>query len=299
MAVSDAQCVMVRGKVYVGGGHMADDFYLLYQYDPAMDSWDTLPRCPVCHFALGEFQGELILVGGTTGIIEFTGKVHRYNEQHRQWEECLQPMPTARTELSIFTTESAIIACGGQEEKVFKACATVEVYLAETGQWHPAEPLPMTCFQMSSVRIGDNGYLLGGDTYSWMRHPYGEPTKAVFCVSLPSLVEKATSTTPSEGTVWKSLPPTPYTNSSAASLRGQLLAIAGYDDSDGVWNNTPIQHVYLPSAMNWERMSGNLPVTLTSATSLQLNDSQLLVCGGYADFFRSEKAYLGTVMDES
>jgi len=102
-------------KVYVGGGiteKLVDKFHV-FKYNTTRDEWSHLPPHTVCYFAMAQFTGELITVGGGIPGSDITGKVYHFKEETQEWEEFLQPMPTARCMLSVSTTQSAIIASGG------------------------------------------------------------------------------------------------------------------------------------------------------------------------------------------
>ena len=113
VVVARPQAVVMREKLYVGGGGADNDQYVL-QYNPTKDEWSRLPPHQVTSFAMAQFVGKLITVGG--GILHgdgFTGKVYRFKRKSHKWEEFLKPMPTARCYLSVATTQSAIVASGG------------------------------------------------------------------------------------------------------------------------------------------------------------------------------------------
>ncbi len=275
-----AQSVQVGGKVYVGAGATSseDDAYLVFQYDPERDGWATLPPCPVRLFALGQFQGHIVTVGGVLhrggGT---TNKLHRYKEESQEWVEFLLPLPTARSRLSVITTRSAIIACGGRDS-AWERCATIKVYTVETGQWLTADPLPIPCSAMTFITIADTCYLLGG-----LDNSEG-PIRRVLSAPISSLVEKAMSPPRRlasffNRSLWKSLQDTPLNCSTAACLSGCLLAVGGRDDRD---QESPAVHMFQPQTNAWVRMtSGDLPVAVRQAAAIQLPDNKLLVCGGW------------------
>ena len=152
-------------KVYMGGGaaDKIEDIFRVFQYNTTRDKWSRLPRGHVYFFAMAQFTGELITVGGMIPASGATGKVYHFKEESQEWVELLKPMPTARYDLSVATTQSAIIASGGNTN--FKdpvPCATVEVYCSELFQWYTADPLPAPYYWMSSVTIADTCYQLGG-----------------------------------------------------------------------------------------------------------------------------------------
>ena len=102
---------VIGDKVYAGGG-ITDkevDAAQVSQYDLSRNEWSHLPHHPVVFYAMAQFAGHLITVGGTTldarvGGIRTTSKVYRFKEESQNWEEFLKPMLTARFHLSVATT---------------------------------------------------------------------------------------------------------------------------------------------------------------------------------------------------
>ena len=245
------------------------------------------------YFALAQFKGNLITVGGEMQDETITGKVYRFNEQSQKWEEFLKPMPTARTDHSVATTQSAIVASGGctgfRDDVV--SCATVEVYSSETSQWHTADPLPIPCGMMTSVTITDNWYQMGGIGADRINIP------TVLYAPLTALIQKATSPTHQSAgqmSVWKILPDAPLRTSAAASLNGSLLAVGGYN------LNIPSSqavHVFLPFTNSWVRVAtGELPEPCRAGAAVQLSYNQLLVVGGRDNqLMGTKRVFLGSI----
>ena len=283
MGMIRPQVVVVGERVCVGGGvpHSGDDFHLVFQYDPARDEWTVLPPGPAYYFGLGQLSGELLTVGGVDrrkGIIK---KVYHYKPESQRWEEFLQPMPTARAGLTVISTQSALIACGGATDITsdgkYMPCSIVEVFTTETSQWHTTDPLPVPCKYMSSATINDTGYLLGGVTTD------NNPT--VLYAPVASLIHRATShpqqptsvaRPDSTSSAWKTLRDTPLRTSAAASLGGMLLALGGE------YGEVKIAvHVYSPATSTWIRVeSGDLPERRFFCTAVELSANRLLVVGG-------------------
>ena len=273
--------VVIGEKVYIGGmdtENVADD-YQVFQYDSSKDKWNRLPLHHVGFFAMIQFKGNLITVGGgipDSGVT--TGKVYHFNKQSQKWEEFLKPMPTARLCPSVATTQSAIVASGGGRGTgdTLVPCTTVEVYSSETSQWYTADPLPVPCGFMTSVTIADTWYQLGGGGGT-----DGKDITTVLYTPLTTLIQKATSPTyqsASHMSVWKTLPDTPLKLSAAASLSGNLLAVGGKSDSTP---SSPALYVFLPLTNSWVRVTtGDLPEPRYNCTAVQLPSNQLLVVGG-------------------
>ena len=276
-----SQVVVIGERVYMGGGitKCDEDHFQVFQCNLTRDEWSGLPPHHVLFFAMAQFEGSLITVGGMIPHGDgYTGKVYRFKEESQKWKEFLKPMPTARCDLSVATTQSAIVASGGATGiRDGKAVPCVEVYSSETSQWYTADPLPVPCYSMTSVTISDNWYLLGGGTA-------GKSITTVLYASLTALIQKATSPThqsASRMSVWKTLPDTPLKSSAAASLSGSLLAVGGFKKGRHVF---PAVHVFLPLTNSWVRVTtGELPEPRYASTAVQLLSNQLLVVGGSDD----------------
>ena len=298
VVMNSAQAVVMGEKVYMGGGHTEsiEDDHQVFQYDPSQDEWSRLPPHQVILFAMAQFMGHIITVGGwIPGGGGVTGKVYRFKEQSQKWEESLKPMPTARFRFSLATTQSAIIASGGDID--FKdgnpvPCTTVEVYSSETSQWHTADSLPVLCVLMTSATITDTWYQLGGFSTD------NKVVPTVLYAPLTSLIQRATSPThqsASRMSVWKTaLPDTPLLGSAAASLSGSLLAVGGFKKGRRV---SPAVHVFLPLTNSWVRVTtGELPEPRYGCTAVQLSSNQLLVVGGRDDQKkRTKTVFLGSI----
>ena len=291
------QAVVMREKVYVRGGHpkSTKDRNQVFQYDPSQDEWSRLPPCQVMFFAMAQFMGNLITVGGRIAGGGATGKLYHFIEQSQEWEEFLTPMPTARFYPSVATTQSAIVASGGstgaRDDGKPVPCAAVEVYSSKTSQWHTADPLPVPCKLMTAVIIADTWYLLGGIGTG------GKSLTTVQYTPLTTLIQKATSPThesASHMTVWKTLPDTPLKRAAAASLSGNLLAVGGYDNKQPA---SPAVNVFFPYTSSWVRATtGDLPVSRWACTAVQLSFNRVLVVGGTDDQERpTNTVFLGTI----
>ena len=291
VVMASAQAVVMGDKVYMGGGDTEndEDCNQVFQYDSFSNEWSRLPPLKVIFFAMAQFEGDLITVGGWIPYNGVTGKVYRLEEESQKWEEFLKPMPTVRYCASVATTQSAIIASGGatdiMDDKAV-SCATVEVYSSETSQWHTADPLPIPCFDISPVIIADTWYQLGGTGSD------DEHITTVLCAPLTTLIQKATSSTHESGSpmsIWKTLPDTPLKRSAAASLSGNLLAVGGKDDENPA---SSALYIFLSLTNSWVRATtGGLPKPRRSCTAVQLSSNQVMLVGGKDD----QKKYTNTV----
>ena len=63
--IEGPQAVVMGEKIYLGGATENDgDNHRVFQYDPSRDEWSRLPPCQVAAFAMAQFMGHLITVGG-------------------------------------------------------------------------------------------------------------------------------------------------------------------------------------------------------------------------------------------
>ena len=275
-----AQAVVMGEKVYIGGGgtELSEGRNQVFQYNPFQNEWSHLPPHHMVGFAMAQFTGSLITVGGMIQNNSVCGKVYRFKDKSQKWEEFLKPMPTGRAHLAVATTQSAIVASGGvtdvRDDKPV-ACATVEVFSSETSQWYTAEPLPVPCWGKTSAIIADTWYLLGGTGTA------GKSITGVLYAPLATLVQNSLAvrkfaSPASHMSVWKTLPDTPLKNSAAASLNGNLLAVGGKRDK-----TSHAVHVFFPLTNSWVRVTtGDLPEPHYNCTAVQLSSNQLLVVGG-------------------
>ena len=169
VGMSDAQTVVIRDRVYFGGGGGADGDYQVFCYNPSQDTWNTLPACPVRYFGLGQLGEKLITVGGEKkSDNEITNEVYEFDDVTQSWKQSIRPMPTARHSPAVISRRSSLIVAGGLA--LHGMTKTVEVFQEESSQWYTTEPLPYYWYDASSVVINDRWYLLGGtadgDEYS-------------------------------------------------------------------------------------------------------------------------------------
>ena len=289
--ISGAQAVVMGERMYAVHNNEK-----VCQYNWRRDTWRTLPDCPVKWFCMAQFLGKLITVGGKDRHDSVTGKVYQFIAE--RWDELLPPMPTARSQLTVVTRTScsskppAIAACGGCKAHC-QLVDTVEVYSQASSQWHTAKPLPIPCCGMTSVTIDNISYILGG----WDSTHSG--TKCCFSVSFDSLIDNATSG--HSQSIWKSVSDARLIWSTAASLRGSLLAIGGMDTTtettSSAWSSvkrairgrgdsTSSTICVLTNDGSWKRVrGGNLPEPRHGSAAVCLPSGELLVAGGYAGIF--------------
>ncbi len=286
------QAVAIGDKVYIGGGDTEgmeeQSRYVIFEFHSRQNRWNILPLCPVYFFALAQFQGRLITVGGAKHPEGIIGKLHRYEEDTRQWVEFLLPLPTGRWGLSVVTTDSLILAMGGATGfGDGNICSIVEVYQTKTNLWHMVEPLPFRCWLMSVVLIADTCYILGGFDKT------NRSTRTAIYASLTALTAGA----PYEdsGSSWKTLPDIPLKRPAACSLSGCLLAAGGRNFESQTSYDV---FVFFPPTCSWIAMKAEMPEPVCTACAVELPGSRILVLGGW-DGGRKRSALMGSITHTS
>ena len=279
--MSYAQTVVIRGKVYCGGG-VADDHHHNYRiccYSPLEDSWNTLPDCDVHYFGLTEVRGKLITVGGLRKSDgEITNEVYEFDEVTQSWEQSIPPMLTARLAPAVLSHHSALTVAGGFTGH--SRTSVVEVFREETSQWHTTEPLPFCWGDPSSLLINDRWYLLGG------RAEEEEYSNRAVCAHVDLLLQKAlphdqaSTDRDSTNSAWDVLPNTPLYVPSTATFGASLLAVGGTTTNKRPSNPQTMVYVYSPCTNAWIHIS-ILPAPRTWAATAMLSPTELLVIGGW------------------
>ena len=259
---------MIRGIVYVGGGftRSADDGYLIQQYSPTDDAWYTLPPAPVCLFAMGDLNGQLVIVGGKTGQDDVTGKVHSLNSSTQKWVESIAPMSTARSKPAVFSQPSCLTVVGGADQRG-KHLSDVEIFMPHTSQWHKTtSPAPSPLYNMTTTVINNKCFI--AEYYS---------TKVYqLCVSLQQTTTDSTNT-PQVITEWTNLCDLPHSGCGLGSINRCLLAVGG--SGGGLFDSITTTLGFSPITNTWKTV-GELPEPRLYCTTVLLPTGELLVMGG-------------------
>ena len=193
----------------------------VYSYQWSIEKWEQLPPRPYHDSALVIIDGSLTAVGGLDGPRR-TKKLVTLRQ--RQWVEKYPPMNTAHSSPAVVSTSDGdyIIVIGGVGGD--RWTTTVELFHVSSRRWYELTDLPQPLthpsaticdHQLNVISDGDNGYscslqaLLSGD-------------QPITSQSIRHLIS------------WTSLPRLPVTDSTAATLCGQLVIIGGRRDWSSV-----------------------------------------------------------------
>ena len=297
MGMEGPRSVVIRDRVYCGGGYTDDDDdddYRVFCYSPSEDTWNTLPACDVRWFGLSQVRGKLVTVGGrkkSDGKV--TNEVYEFDEVAHSWKQSIPPMPTARWFPAVLSYHYTLTVAGGYTG--YTRTAVVEVFREETSQWHMTEPLPFRWLSPSSLLINNRWYLLGGaaegEDYS---------NRAV-CTHVDLLLQEAlprdqapTDRDSTNTSAWEVLPNTPHYVPAAATFGASLLAVGGATTNE--YPSSAV-HVYSPCSNAWIHIS-DLPAPRVWTTTAMLSPTELLVIGGWNNGRRENSVYKGLLRIE-
>ena len=281
MGISAAQTVVIRDRVYCGGGTaVGDDWYRVFCYSPSEDTWNTLPDHYVRWFGLGQVRGKLVTVGGKKKSDgEVTNEVYEFEEVTQSWKQSIPPMPTARDSPAVLSHHSTLTVAGGYIGHT--RTSVVEVFREDTSQWHTTEPLPFCWGAPSSLLINNRWYLLGGaaEGESYSNQAVCAHVNLLLQNALPR--DQASTDRDSTNTsAWKVLPNTPLYRPAAATFGASLLAVGGTTTNKRSVNPQAAIHVYSPCTNTWTHIS-DLPAPRLWAATAMLSPTELLVISGW------------------
>ncbi len=167
-AVTDAQAVLIGGRIYVPGGLGIDGrpVDVLEIYNPRTDTWDQgsdLPAARSGH-ALVALDGRLILFGGWDGSA-YRAEVYEYTPEDDSWR-ALGDMPTARGHAAAAVVAGRVFLIGGTAGKGpldVNEVFTPEAESETNGGWASAAPMPTPGAYLSAAVVADTIFVFGGD----------------------------------------------------------------------------------------------------------------------------------------
>ena len=172
-----------------------------------------LPSCSYEDSGLAIIDSELTTVGGRDGADRRTNKL--FTLRQGKWVEVYPPMNTARYRPAVVSTsdDDYLIVIGGfGSDRV--ATAIVELFQVKSRRWYKLTDLPKPLPLPSATICGDQLHVIGRDG------------KGYSC-SLQSLPSNDRPITSPLTLSWKSLPPLPVKESTAATLCRQLVLVGG------------------------------------------------------------------------
>ena len=206
---------MMRGSATTDGrfAYFTPDYSaLLYQYEYSTEKWSDLPPCPYSDSGLAIIDTELTTVGGWDDRYHSTKKL--FTLRQRKWVEKYPPMNTVCYSPAVVSTSDGdyVIVIGGYDGG--RWTATVELFQVKNRRWHKLTDLPQPLHRPSATICGDQLNVIGDNGIG-------------YSCSLQALPSSDRPITSPITLSWKPLPRLQVTNSTAATLCGQLVTIGG------------------------------------------------------------------------
>lgn len=282
--ITAPQHVIIGSAMYVGGGQTdsKDHKHMVLRYCTDSLKWDILPPSPYMHFGLGQYDGKLITVGGSSEDDDatVTAEVMHFNITHMRWIRLFAPMPTARRRACVVSSKSSLVVCGGIERDG-KVSNIVEVFKDQ--QWQAASPLPKPRAAMGVAMKDDIIYLTGG-YYPGLRE-WNHAQKDCQFVSLSLLLQ-------SPSAKWEMLTPLPVISTMVISHCGTLMAIGGLYPTQSQPVNADTVYAYNDSMKMWVQVD-MLPFGCSSMMVASMYSNEIYVVGGWQEKKRSTRVMIG------
>ena len=274
-----AQAIIFNDCVYVGGGLTEDDYYdyCVFEYNPDMNLWNLLPPAPVKLFGLGVLSAELVLIGGMSNHDSISDRMFAFDKYLQTWKELVCVLSTARFSPTIVQYESTLIMIGGvagsTTDDDLKNLTSVEYLVPELSEWVVLGHLPKSSNVCSPSTAQEKGmlYILGGYT---TQSAISSTRRGHY-----SCLSTFLSASGVKLNLWKSLPDTPYLQTTALSLGGCLLALGGTEEPYAEPIHREI-YTYNVETELWVKVA-ELPLACCHCTAVVLPEGTVLLLGGW------------------
>jgi N-acetylneuraminic acid mutarotase len=242
----EVRAATVAGRIYVGTGLSASEGRFqahdeLFSFDPAGDSYQSLPDVPVSvdHAALVGHRGMLYVIGGYVDDAP-SSAVWRFSPKVQRWE-ALPAMRIARGSPAAAVVGDRIYVIGGSQEArgvtSEGALSAVEIYDIGTGEWTRGPSMPTARHHHGAAAVNGRIVVAGGRN------------RDDLSLDVVEQLDTASGR-------WASLAPLPLGSGGLAVVAtpGHVLAIGGGDDTE-LWV-TPATWALDPAAENaWRRLA--------------------------------------------
>ena len=255
-----------------------DDSTSLYQYEYSTEKWTDLPPCPYRDSGLAIINSELTTVGGWNDRSRrLINKL--FTLRQGKWVEKHPPMNTARNSPAVVSTSDGdyLIVIGGADGRHWTA--TVELFQVKNRRWH-ITCLPQLLPNPSATMCGDQLNVIGSDgngySCSLQALPSSDrPHLTLSWTHFPRLPSSDRPITSPLTLSWKPLPRLPVTESTAATLCGQLVIIGGMQDL------SPVNSIHQLVDREWVRIGSTASDRCLCLVASPSPDRIIIVGGGY------------------
>jgi N-acetylneuraminic acid mutarotase len=172
VGVDDAAAASYDGKLYVVGGFVEGQVSSgdLFIYDPIKNAWSHGADMPTPRGGLTAnfINGILYAVGGTNENATALDIVEAYNPSNDMWTTNLDPVPTARQELSSAVVDGQLYVIGGRISDPSTNLNSMERFDPRFGNWTILDDMPSKRSGLGAAAIGDMIYVFGGESSNYV-----------------------------------------------------------------------------------------------------------------------------------
>ena len=236
----------------------------LYQYEYSTEKWTDYPPCPYPDSGLAMIKGHLISVGGRAiELKKNTSKLCKLRQRRRSIEQYSQMNTTCSHPAVVSTSDGDYLIVIGGWGDGGRWTATVELFQVKNRRWHKLTDLPNPLPNPSATICGDQLNVIGD-------HGNG------YLCSLQALLSNEVS--------WIPLPRLPVTESTAATLCGQLVIIGGLK------SNSPVSTIHQLLDGKWVKI-GSMATERVKCLVLSRSEDKLLIVSGKRQKQTSEEDF--------
>ena len=286
-AFTRGSATIIKGKVYFGGAVGAsnnkDSLFNIYCYDPLKNLWSVPAQLPVKCFALSQFKGLLVALGGIIkDPLMISNKVYQIDNCDSKTAAApwlYDSMHQPRYFATALSFEHCLVVVGGLSKRNEPLC-DVEVFSSKMNKWSVTKMLnlPFGCSQLSSVSVDGKHYLLGGKSNNKLLDSVLCTTESDILSTLHYVKQGLEATSP-----WKECDQTPFHSPLAAAVGGHLIAISGTkspNEVEGAKYDNGKVFVYSKSQKRWAEMQNYLPIPRLWAATVMISATEFYVIGG-------------------
>ena len=271
----DAKCVLLQNKIYIGGNTPSlESNASLFISSTDLNSWSQVTT-PTRYYGLTTYHSQVVLVGGQEPDTRMATNKLWTLKGGTNWQPSLPPMPTSRYLSSALNTGSpeCLVVSGGTDSGG-KRVNVVEIL--KDNEWSSAQPLPKACYGLKSTLHKGRLYLMGG---------LGQGPSVFHCKLESLLNEDYTQEMSHSSGLWSELQ-IHLEWSFPSSFANQLISTGGL--LSGARSSEIC--AYSPHTLSWLHV-GDLPIELSSTTTIVLPTGELVVLGGVSASGRSNRVF--------
>ena len=233
---------------------------MIYSYEWHTEHWNTLPSRQFLDSTLVMIDGALNAVGGYRSA--YTNQLHTL--QQGKWIEKYPPKTWICSSSAVVSTSDGdyIIVIGGHG---YRWEVEVELFKVKTRRWYKLTNLPHPLPYPSATICGNQLYVIGDDDNGYMCSLQSLPSndEPITLQSIPHLM-------------WTPLPHLPVTDSTVATLYGELVIIGG------VQAGSPVNFIHQLVNGQWVEI-GAMSISRRKCLVVSPSPYKVLIVGGYGE----------------